>query len=150
MTPSLSNRRSNSPFRRRSAFTLLEMMMVVVIIVLLLGFAVSKLKGNLDFAKDTRIKGDIQSIATQLLLYESSGSLPSAEQGLKALVEKPQTEPRPRNWRQLLPEVPRDPYGREYQYLVPGRHNTDGYDLFSMGRDGAAGTADDVGNWENK
>jgi general secretion pathway protein G len=43
--------------------------------------------------------------------------------------------------------VPADPWGRQYQYSNPGKHNTDGYDVWSLGPDGADGTDDDVGNW---
>jgi general secretion pathway protein G len=32
-------------------------------------------------------------------------------------------------------------------YVFPGRRNTTGYDLYSMGPDGQDGTADDIGNW---
>jgi general secretion pathway protein G len=44
--------------------------------------------------------------------------------------------------------VPSDPWGRQYQYASPGRHNTDSYDVWSLGPDGADGTDDDIGNWQ--
>lgn len=132
----------------RAGFTLLEIMLVVMIIVLLLGFAISKMGGALDTAKETRIRGDIQSIGTQLMVYQTmNGFLPSSEQGLKALVAKPESEPRPRSWRKLMSEVPRDPFDMEYQYTQPGTHNPDSYDLYSAGADRKPGTADDIGNW---
>ncbi len=146
MSPNSSMKRSL--FASRSGFTMLEIMMVVVIIVLLLGFAVGKLKGNVDKAKEVRIAGDLSSIGTQLMLYESNGFLPTTEQGLKAMVTRPESEPKPRSWRQLMKEVPTDPYDMEYQYVQPGVHNTDSYDLFSAGKDRTPGTADDQGNWK--
>ena len=127
---------------------MIEIMLVVLIIVLLLGFAINKMGGSLDFARETRIKGDIQSLGTQLMVYQgTNGFFPSTEQGLKALVSKPESDPRPRNWRKLMAEVPQDPFGNEYQYQSPGNHNSDGYDLFSAGADRKPGTADDIGNW---
>ena len=132
----------------RAAFTMIEIMLVVLIIVLLLGFAINKMGGSLDFARETRIKGDIQSLGTQLMVYQATnGFFPSTEQGLKALVAKPESDPRPRSWRKLMPDVPQDPFGNEYQYQSPGSHNSDGYDLFSAGADRKPGTADDIGNW---
>jgi general secretion pathway protein G len=132
----------------RAAFTMLEIMLVVMIISVLLGFAISKMGSSLDIAKEIRIKGDIQSLGTQLMVYQvTNGFFPSTEQGLKALVSKPESDPRPRNWRKLMDEVPVDPYGSEYRYQRPGIHNPEGYDLFSAGYDGKPGTSDDIGNW---
>lgn len=45
------------------------------------------------------------------------------------------------------PQIPIDPWGDEYVYEFPGKHNTNGYDLLSAGPDGKAGTEDDVENW---
>ncbi len=137
-----------SPISLRSGFTLIEIMMVVMIIGLLAGVAAYTLGDNLGVAKDTKIKSDLQTIQTQLMVYESmNGFPPSTEQGLKALVQQASSSPAPRNWRQLLKEVPMDPWGMEYQYVAPGRRNTDSYDLFSAGKDRTAGTDDDMGNW---
>ena len=127
-------------------FTLLEIMLVVTIIALLLGAAIYKLGGNVEYAKATRVAADMQGINTQLKLYESmNGFLPTTEQGLKALVQQPSTEPRPTRWYQLYKEIPRDPWQNEYVYLNPGRKNPTGYDLYSAGQDRKPDTADD--NW---
>lgn len=135
----------------RAGFTLIEIMMVVMIIGLLAGVAAYTLGDNLGVAKDTKIKSDLQTISTQLMVYESmNGFPPSSEQGLKALVQQPSSAPAPRNWRQLLKEVPLDPWGMEYQYTAPGKRNSDGYDLFSAGKDRIPGTEDDMGNWRKQ
>ncbi len=137
--------------RSLAAFTLLEIMIVVVIIVLLLGFAISKMGGALDVAKEARVRGDIQSIGTQLMVYQTlNGFLPSTEQGLKALTTKPESEPKPRSWRKLMDDAPIDAFGHEYHYVQPGVHNPDKYDLFSGGPDGKPSTADDMGNWKQE
>ncbi len=44
-------------------------------------------------------------------------------------------------------EIPLDPWGHAYVYVCPGRSNREGYDLFSAGPDGIAGTEDDITNW---
>lgn len=134
---------------QRSAFTLLEIMLVVTIIALLVASGIYFTKGQFEFAQDTRIRGDIQSITGQLKLYQATnGFLPSSEQGLKALVERPQSDPKPRQWRQLLDRVPMDPWQSEYVYVYPGKKNTAGFDLFSKGKDRTANTPDDIGNSE--
>ena len=134
---------------KRSAFTLLEIMLVVTIIALLVASGIYFTKGQFEFAQDTRIRGDIQSITGQLKLYQATnGFLPSTEQGLKALVERPQSDPKPRQWRQLLDRVPLDPWQSEYVYAYPGKKNAGGFDLFSKGLDRTANTEDDLGNWE--
>jgi general secretion pathway protein G len=134
---------------KRHAFTLLEIMLVVTIIALLLGSAIYAFKDKLGFAFDTRTKTDIQTISTQLLMYQGmNGFLPTTEQGLQALVTRPDTDPRPKQWRQGFPKIPVDAWGKEYIYVQPGKHNTDSYDLYSAGPDRIPDNADDVGNWE--
>ncbi len=130
--------------QRQGGFTLLEIMLVVTIIALLMGAAIYKLSGNVEYAKHTRVSGDIQGISTQLKLYESmNGFLPTTEQGLQALVVQPSTDPRPTRWYQLYKEMPKDPWQNDYIYLNPGRKNPNGYDLYSAGPDRKPDTADD-------
>src|SRR3954454_16543753 len=96
--------------KRESGFTLLEIMLVVTIIALLLGAAIYKLGGNVEYSRHVRIQSDIQGISTQLKLYESmNGFYPSTEQGLQALVVQPSSDPQPTRWYQLYKEVPKDP-----------------------------------------
>ena len=121
-------------------------MLVVGIIVIILGVAVAKLGNQTGVAKDMRVQADLQSISTQLRLYESmNGFTPTTEQGLKALVQQPETDPRPARWYQLFKDLPKDPWNNDYIYLSPGRKNPSGYDLYSAGPDRKPDTADD--NW---
>lgn len=131
--------------RHQSAgFTLLEIMLVVTIIALLLGTAIYKLAGNVEYAKHTRISADVQSISTQLKLYESmNGFYPTTEQGLQALVTQPDSDPKPTRWYQLYKEMPKDPWQSDYIYRNPGTKNPNGYDLFSAGPDRKPDTGDD-------
>jgi general secretion pathway protein G len=130
--------------RKQYGFTLLEIMLVVTIISLLLGAAIYKLGGNVEYARHTKIAADIQSINTQLKLYESmNGFFPSTEQGIKSLIVQPDTDPKPTRWYQLFKEMPKDPWQSDYIYLNPGRKNPNGYDLYSAGQDRKPDTADD-------
>jgi general secretion pathway protein G len=40
----------------------------------------------------------------------------------------------------------RDAWGEPFKYTCPGTQNRDSFDLVSLGADGVAGTADDIGN----
>ena len=131
---------------RSAGFTLLEIMLVVMIIALLAGSAIYTMGPSKGVAEDVRINSDLKTIGISLMSYQSlCGSLPTTEQGLKALTTPPQ--PKPSTWRKLMDQVPLDPFQTEYYYVQPGVHNPDGYDLFSVGKDHIAGTADDRGNW---
>lgn len=139
---------SLSPRIGRAAFTLIEMVLVLGIIALLVGSGIVYLTGVLGVGKETRVKADINTISAALRTYETQNlALPTTQQGLRALVEKPKTRPAPKSWRPFLKKTLLDPWGNEYQYATPGKKDTGGFDLFSMGPDGKPGTEDDIGNW---
>lgn len=120
----------------RAAYTLFEIMLVLGIISVLVGSAIYMLAGNIDVAKEQRVGSDIEAIKMQLRTYEMLNyRMPTTEQGLQALVSQPTTEPRPRRWKQLMKEVPLDPWGNEYVYRNPGKGGG-GFDLYSLGPDG--------------
>lgn len=121
-------------------------MLVVGIIIIILSVAVNKLGNTTGVAKDMKVKADVQAISTQLKLYESvNGFFPTTEQGLKALVSPPESEPKPAHWYQLFKDLPKDPWNTDYVYYCPGRKHPESYDLYSAGPDRAPDTADD--NW---
>ncbi len=61
---------------------------------------------------------------------------------------KPTTEPEPKNWKQYLQQVPKDPWGNDYIYLSPGEHGDfDLYTLGADGEDGGEGIDATIGNW---
>ncbi|HEX4025140.1 MAG TPA: type II secretion system major pseudopilin GspG [Steroidobacteraceae bacterium] len=132
-------------------FTLIEIMVVVIIIGLLAAVVVPQVMGNVDKARVTKTKSDIRTIETALTMYKLDNfTYPTAEEGLKALVEKP-NDPNVQNWRPggYLQHLNKDGWGRDYQYQIPGTHGTD-YDLYSLGADGQPGgdgVNADIGNW---
>lgn len=133
--------------RTKKAFTLIELMLVVIIIGALAAMVLPRLTGRSEQARESAAKADIKAnIATALKLYElDTGSFPSTEEGLGALLSNPGTA---NNWKgPYLESTPMDPWGREYQYESPGNHRPQDYDLFSFGRDGKEGGGDDVVNW---
>lgn len=134
---------------RHRGFTLLEIMLVVAIIGLLLGAATVYFKGTMESARGTRVEADFQTFSTALKLYNAqNGFYPTTEQGLKALVVRPDTDPVPTQWHQFIEKIPMDPWQTPYVYLQPGKHNPDSFDITSDGPDRQPDTADDVGNWD--
>jgi len=130
--------------KKKQGFTLLESMLVVTIIALLLGAAIYKLGGNVEYSRHVRVAADVQGINTQLKLYESmNGFFPTTGQGLQALVTQPDTDPKPTRWYQLYKEPPKDPWQSNYIYICPGIKNPNEYDLYSAGPDRKPDTTDD-------
>lgn len=135
---------------RHSAFTLLEILVVLAIIGLLAGLAIV----NVDrIWERTRISAAElfvrQTMKTALVSYKYSMSdFPSTAESLQALVAAPADKAS--KWRgpYLDGKLPRDPWGEPYQYVYPGKHVKDGYDLWSKGPDKQDGTLDDIGNWQ--
>jgi general secretion pathway protein G len=68
-----------------------------------------------------------------------NGYFPTTEQGLQALVEKPETGRIPNNYKEggYIGKIPLDPWANPYIYLSPGVHGD--YDLISYGADGEPG-----------
>ena len=132
-----------------SGFTLVEIVIVLTIIAVLAGGSIYMLKGLIGDAQGQRIQSDIQTIKVALGAYERKNFFkpPTEEQGLAALVEKPTSDPQPEKWTQYLDQIPKDPWGNEYQYRYPAkRSKTDKFDLFSLNEDGVE-NEDDIGNW---
>ena len=134
-----------------AAFTLIEIMLVIVIVVALMAVLIPNLKNALSDSKREQAEIYIQKLAGDISLYEmTNNSPPSTAQGLRSLVEKPEGEPRPRKWSQREDKIEPDPWGMDYRYEYPGKHNKNGYDIFSCGPDKLPDTADDIGNWRTE
>ena len=140
-----------APHVRTRGFTLIEVMVVVVILGILAAIVVPRVMDRPDEARVVKARNDIRVLQSQLALYRLDNfEYPTTDQGLEALVEKPDTPPEPPKWKDggYLDALPADPWGRAYQYLNPGRHGD--FDLYSLGADGqpgGEGAAADIGNW---
>ena len=131
-----------------AGFTLIEILLVIVIIVSLMTVLLSTVRTSMNEAKINTAIIYANRIAQELGRYEmTNGNPPTTAQGLRALVEKPTTEPIPRRWIQIEEKIELDPWGQEYHYEFPGKHNKTSFDVYSSGPDRQLGTDDDIGNW---
>ncbi len=136
--------------RARRGFTMVEMLLVLVILATLAAIVIPKFTGRSEQAKVTAAQTQIANISTALDAFEvDNGYYPKGGDGLSQLMDEPKDA---KNWRgpYLKQSVPNDPWGNAYIYEYPGKHNTKGYDLMSMGPDGRQGGNDDITNWSGK
>jgi len=137
---------------RFGGFTLLEMLVVLALIGLLAGISVPVYLGRAEAARVSKVHSDFATIATALRLYElDNRALPTTEQGLQALVSKPQRAPLPQRYKPggYLRELPLDPWGRPYHYLAPARDGARAFELGSLGADGrTGGSKGDADLWD--
>jgi len=126
------------------AFTLVEMLLVVTIIGILAALVLPKIMGRSEQARATAAHADISGgIKSALDAFEvDNGFYPKS---LQDLVQQPGNA---KNWRgPYLDKIPMDPWGNNYVYYYPGKHNQSSYDLLSVGPDAKEGTDDDVVSW---
>jgi general secretion pathway protein G len=136
--------------RRQGGFSLIEIMVVIVIIGLMVGVVGPALFGNVAEAQRERVKNDFAAIKTALQTYKLDNfNFPTSEEGLEALVSKPESA---RKWRDggYLEKLPKDPWENPYIYVSPGE-NGKPFDLISYGNDrqqGGEGEGADIGFWD--
>jgi general secretion pathway protein G len=126
--------------RRQRGFTLIEIMVVVVILAILGTLVAPQILGRIDEARITKAREDLKLYESALDLYRMDNfRYPSSEQGLDALVHKP-NDPNIKNWRPdgYVKQLVKDPWGHDYVYVSPGTGGAP-YDLMSFGADGAPG-----------
>lgn len=132
--------------RRVTGYTLMELLIVITIIGVLLGIAVVNLQGTPDEARIAAASQEIRTMSTALDMYRMQNSCyPTTEQGLKALVEKPEDAKRWQKGGYLKgSKVPLDPWDNPYVFNAPGRSGD--YEVYSLGPDGRE-SDDDIGSW---
>ncbi len=136
--------------RAQRGFTLLELLVVLTILGLLGAIAVPQAMRYLGSSRTKTAQVQIQALMSSLDLYRLDvGRYPSEEEGLRALVDRPQTA---QLWNG--PYLSRrnglmDPWGNAYGYRAPGRNAPiEVFTLGSDGTEGGSGEAQDVGSWQ--
>lgn len=136
---------------KQKGFTLLEIMVVIFILGLLVVLVAPNVLGQRDNAMQEKAKTDISTIESAMEMYRLDNFVyPSEEQGLAALVKKPEGADLP-NYKDdgYIKRLSKDPWNRDYLYKNPGDHGK--FDIYSLGADGklgGKGVDADIGNWQ--
>ncbi len=132
-------------------FTLLELLVVIVILGLLIGLVAPAVLRQLGHAKESIARQSIARIGSVLDLYKlDAGSYPSTQDGLQALLTKPDDDPDWAGPYMKGDHLPLDPWGHEYLYQSPSTRPGLAYDLCSLGPSDKPGQPGDAGLICNK
>jgi len=130
--------RGPGPAAANAGFTLIELLIVLGILALLATVATPQVLRYLGKARTETAKVQISAIASALELYAlDNGAYPPPQVGLVALVQPPHGATRWNGPYLKKADGLRDPWGRAYQYRLPGRSGA--FDVFTLGRDNAPG-----------
>jgi general secretion pathway protein G len=134
----------------QSGFTLLELLVVLGIIAMLAGIVGPQVMKHMGESKTKAAIVQIEDLAATLDMYKLDlGTYPTTEEGLKALIESPDSA---KHWNGPYlrkSKIPLDPWQQEYHYVSPGEHGK--FDLFTLGADakeGGEGEDKDIVSWQ--
>jgi general secretion pathway protein G len=123
-------------------FSFIEIMIVIVIMAGIIAIVGPTLFSKLDEAKIDQAKIQMKSLSAALDLYHLDNSVfPSTDQGIEALISKPEIGIVPPHWKGPYlrgANIPKDPWGFDYAYLSDGKSIT----IKSLGADGEEGGED--------
>ena len=124
-------------------FSFIEVLVVIIILGLLSGIVGVYLFDSAEQAKADATKTQIKGLETALDLYRLHNSrYPSSEQGLKALLSKPEVGLIPDSWNGPYlrgKNLPKDGWDNDFRYVT---QNGKDYEIISMGADGVEGGSD--------
>lgn len=133
---------------KSAGFTLVELLVVLVVLGLLAGLAGPRLISIIGDSRSDAANLQMSQFKQILDLYRLDvANYPTTQQGLQALVEKPNDAER---WNgPYTDSIPKDPWGNDYIYQFPGDQGD--YDLSSLGADnrpGGDGENADITSWK--
>ena len=129
--------------KRLRGFSFIEVMVVIIILGLLSSIVGVYLFDSAEKAKADATKTQIRGLETALDLYRLHNSrYPSSEQGLEALLERPEVGLIPKNWNGPYlrgKNLPEDGWDNPFRYISV---NENEYEIISLGADGIDGGVD--------
>lgn len=130
----LSSLQRSLPLRRLSrAFSLVELIVVMVIIGLLSSLVAIQTRSYLIASKQNAARAEIATIVSALeSFYADQSRYPTNEEGIEILAEGTNSFPDG-----FLKKIPRDPWGRDYEYIRPGSEAP--FEILCLGGDGREG-----------
>jgi general secretion pathway protein G len=127
--------------RALPGMSLLEIMVVITLIGLVASVVTVAVMNQLEKGERDTARQQAHNIAQSLDIYKVQfGKYPTTAEGLNVLANPPKGKA-------IMERVPKDPWGEEYIFVIPGQKNTSKFDVRSKGPDRQEGTDDDVGNW---
>ncbi len=123
--------------KQQSGFTLVEILVVFAMIALMVGLVGPKVMKALGGAKSKTAYIQIKDFEQGLEIFKLDvGRFPNTSEGLQALQAAPGGAT---GWNgpYMKSGIPQDPWGKDYQYKYPAEKG--GFDLYSLGADGASG-----------
>jgi|ERR1041385_3490500 general secretion pathway protein G len=129
--------------RAQQGFTLVEMLLVLVILATLAAIVYPKVAGRSEQARITAAQTQIGNFKSALNAFEvDNGFYPKGRNGLNDLIVQPRDAT---SWHgPYMDSIPKDPWGNDYIYECPGKHNATSYDISSAGPPGKDMA---IGNW---
>jgi len=128
--------------KHRRGFTLIELIVVILIIAILATLVVPNVISHVSESKVAKAQSDISELHQALDTFHlDNDRYPTTQEGLDALVNQPSNT---KNWKQVVPKVPTDPWGNPYIYQYPGPNGGDSFLLESYGSDGQQGGTQDA------
>jgi len=136
------SRRARARRSRPQGFTFIEVLVVLIILALIAGIVGTQLLGEAEKAKADATRIQIKSLESALSLYRLHNSTyPTTEQGLAALLTKPEVGTIPEQWQGPYitgNNVPKDGWKHDFIYISDGHD----YTIISLGADGKEGGTD--------
>lgn len=123
--------------RKTAGFTLIEIILVVVIMSLIAAIVVPRFFHKVEGSKRQIARTQIAMLENAIKLFKmDTGRFPTNEEGLAVLLKNPGNI---FNWDgpYLEKSLPRDPWGRSFNYIFPGEHFD--FEISSLGADGQPG-----------
>jgi len=137
----MKEKETKRPTEVERGFSLIELIVVLVILGLLATVVGPRVMDRLGKGKSEIAKLQVDQLEGALGLFRFDvGRYPTTNEGLQGLIDTAGVQ----NWSGPYLDkrtLPKDPWGREYQYRAPGQNGD--FDLWSWGADGTQGGEDD-------